>query len=80
MLIDANVGVDQVELEGDGRVKEVADLGGQGFAFGAEEADGMEEEEDCGCEDRVEREEAGEEGSEAGEVDLGQILLVSYLR
>ena len=45
-------------------------MGGEGFAFGAEEADGMEEEENCGSEDGVEGEESGEEGCEAGEVDL----------
>ena len=71
MLVDGDVGVDEVELEGDGREEKVADLGGEGFAFDAEEADGMEEEEDCGCEDGVKGEQGGEEGCEAGEVDLG---------
>ena len=71
MLVDADVRVGEVELEGDGREEEVADLGGEGFAFGAEEADGMEEEQDCGREDGVEGEKGGEEGCEAGEVDLG---------
>ena len=51
-------------------MEEIADLGGEGFAFGAEEADGMEEEEGCSCENCVEGKETGEEGCEAGEVDL----------
>ena len=74
-MICGDGGVDEAELKGYWWVEEVADLVVEGFAFGAEEAEGEEEDKGCDCKEGVDGVDDSEEGGEAGEVDLMEDLL-----